>query len=151
MGNQAELSFYNLMVAKGNSCEKAPAELDMHGHVDFIINGQHKVEVKGLKRAKRSDSSTKNDWIYVEFKNVRGDAGWLYGKADYIAFEQPDGFIVVPRIKLLEYAETHCKLEWVNRPAPYKSYRRRDRPDEHVSVIILSDMIRDIPHAYFKY
>ena len=29
--------------------------------------------------------------IWCEFKNVAGDPGWMYGKADIIAFDMPEG------------------------------------------------------------
>ena len=46
------------------------------------------VDVKTMKRTSRSDANAQDKWIWIEFNNVNGNDGWLYGEADYIAFER---------------------------------------------------------------
>ncbi len=62
-----------------------------------------KVDVKQMKKRNRIDDVEDPTIHFIEFQNVRGDKGWIYGKADYIAFEQPDYFIMVNRKKLGKY------------------------------------------------
>lgn len=142
MGSDAEQSFVECLESRGHNCIKSTRCQDMWEHWDFLIDGEHKVEVKARKKARRHDSSPNDEWIYVEFNNVRGDPGWLYGKANYFAFERPDGFLIVPRVALVEAAETLIDAEFTDRPTPYKSYRRHDRPDEHVGVLLISDVLQ---------
>lgn len=141
MGMDAEKRFVGIMKKNGHKIAKSTSKQDMFEHWDYLVNGKVKAEVKGLKKARRSDNSTKNDWIYVEFRNVKGEDGWLYGKADVVCFEQEEGFLVVNRSSLVELAETLVKTTFTDRPTPYKSYKRRNRPDEHVGVIMVSDLL----------
>lgn len=145
MGQNAESLFREVMQKNNHTVTPSAKHQDMYEHWDFLIDGKYKVEVKGRKRLRRSHSTVNDDVIFVEFCNVVGDDGWLYGQADYIAFERPDGFILVARISLVELAETLVKSTFVNQPTLYKSYRRRDRPKEWVGVIRYEDLLR-IPH-----
>lgn len=78
-------------------------------HYDFKTKKNDKivlVDVKGLKHKKRYDDEYTTD-ILIEFVGISGKAGWLYGKADYIAFQLldnklNDNFLIVSRIKLME-------------------------------------------------
>ena len=70
----------------------------MHSHIDYwlAMNPDGKkwgVDVKG---------NNLPDEIWVEFKNVRGNDGWLYGGATIIAFDMPEegGFSIVDREEL---------------------------------------------------
>ena len=100
---------------------------DMKDHVDVWVERrdgkEYGVDVKG---------GTTYDTVWVEFKNVRGDKGWLYGKASYIAFDMPEegGFLVVPREELRKYAEKHVTKEFVDKKNAYKKlYQRKERKD----------------------
>lgn len=150
MGTQAEHSFINCMRSHGHKLNKSTREQDMHEHWDYLVDDAHKVEVKGRKRAKRSDDKPNDTIIYIEFANVNGDPGWIYGKADYIAFERPDGFLMVPRCELAKLAEILIGDKWAKRPTLYQRYRRNDRPDECVGVIRVTDL-RNIPHKMVSY
>lgn len=141
MGKNAEQSFVDCFTSNGHTCVKSTRYQDMREHWDFLVDGQYKIEVKARKKARRHDSSPNDEWIYVEFRNVIGKEGWLYGKADYFAFERPDGFLIVPRTVLVECAEDLIDNEWADRPTPYKSYRRRDRLYERVGVLLISDVL----------
>jgi hypothetical protein len=60
---------------------------------------------------------------------VRGETGWLYGQADFFAFETIDYWIVVARDDLQEFIKNTVVKEQVYTPTLYKMYRRRDRKD----------------------
>jgi hypothetical protein len=62
------------------------------------------VEVKGMKCPTRG-ASVDPTLIYVELQNVNGGSGWIFGKADVIAFEQPEEkFLCVDREELCKKA-----------------------------------------------
>lgn len=81
---------------------------DMSEHWDCrMVSGEKniKVDIKGIKS--RDFQST-----FIEFLNVHGEDGWLFGKADYIAFETPYNFYFVKRKKLLEHIlRVYLKIE----------------------------------------
>lgn len=97
---------------------------DMKEHWDLNV----KYDVKMLRRKKRHEDYDENiHW--VEIMNVRGETGWLYGQADFFAFETIDYWIVVSKDDLQELIKTTVVKEQVYTPTLYKMYRRRDRKD----------------------
>ena len=90
------------------------------------------VDVKSRKKASRSDTSFDDVWNWIEFKNVKGNPGWLYGEADYIAFEREKDFILASREELKNFCEeridqddrVHSAYE-----AKYKCYQRAGKKD----------------------
>jgi len=89
-------------------------------------------DVKARKRGNRWEKLPQDKYIWVEFQNVGGGKGWLYSRADYLAFEQEDEFIVVGRKEFKEMCEVLCDLsgnvDSANK-AIYKAYQRKDRKD----------------------
>jgi hypothetical protein len=95
-------------------------EQDMEDHIDLIVKPNKKckfltapknyddvyIDVKGAKKHNREDTSVNYDIHYVEFMNVKGKLGWLYGKAHYFAFETKNTWLIVDRIKLIEWLDT---------------------------------------------
>ena len=61
-GNQTETNFKTLMENKGYKVEKTPANIDIHGHIDFYVNDVS-VDVKGNRHL---------ECIWLEMTNVRG-------------------------------------------------------------------------------
>lgn len=145
MGGKAEDNFRITMANRGHEVTPTEKELQIK-HVDFILDKKTKVEVKSSKRIARGDSGSNDQFIWVEISNVsssQGKNGWLYGYADIIAFENQDSFIIVRRVDLVALVETICDLKtFVKKPAEafHKSYRRWDRPTEHVTLISVSDL-----------
>ena len=45
----------------------------------------------------------------IELKNVHGNIGWLYGEANYFAFETVDYWIIVEKLLLQELIADKCK------------------------------------------
>lgn len=124
-------------------------EEDINEHWDFSSNGL-KYDVKGLKKSSRSDSSFDENHHVVEFRNVNGKLGWLYGEADYFIFETYEYYIVVQKEKLREFVESRVTKEYVDRPdkALLAFYRRNGRKDTitYVKTIDLMVLSSEILH-----
>lgn len=106
------------------------AHQDMKEHWDVQVDGV-KFDVKAMKRISRSDSSPTNLYNFLELKNVRGNPGWLYGKADAVAFETENKWILVKLKDLQELAATKVQKIYVkkSKDSLYKLYRRFERLD----------------------
>lgn len=146
MGATAENQFIALAKSQGYTVTPATSHQDRIEHFDFIISkgGKSiKVEVKSKKGFSVLHNGRRtNSFFLVEFVGVAGFAGWLYGKADLVAFQESNGFYLVPRKTLAEVAEAKCSEEFVERRENmlYKTYGRRDRQDE-VSAILINDIL----------
>ena len=138
--NDEEIVMKAVEKAFGFQTEPATRTEDMKKHIDFFIikdGKRYGIDVKGVKRGNRN--STKDEEIHwIEFKNVRGDDGWLYGDAVCIAFMTNSSVLFVSRKKLADYAEEKKKgKELVYGTAPsdfYIPYQRKNRKDETIKV-----------------
>jgi hypothetical protein len=125
-GLKSEERFAQVCKFLGYQCIPSNPEDNMKNHIDFIVNRNGEyigVDVKGLNTA---------DCIWVELKNVKGQPGWLYGGADYIAFDMIDmkGFAIVSRADLKEQVSRVTKCEFVPKhEARHKLYSRENRYD----------------------
>ena len=126
-GRMAEVRFKRAAERLGFKVMKASPKEDMHKHIDYWLiytDRKHAVDVKG---------NNLPDEIWCEFKNVRGNPGWMYGNAHIIAFDMPEegGFVIVDRQELAFWCEKHVKDEVVTdkRDAYLKKYTRKDRQD----------------------
>ena len=149
-GDAAEKSF--VMAATGAGWHVRPAPIILQWeHVDYIITIGNStdilVEVKGRKKLRRNHEQFNDDIITIEFKNVAGKPGWLYGMADWLAFERKNEFIIVERERFAKLCETLVNLKDM-RPEPtlYCGYNRRERGD-----LISNILFADIPEELFKY
>jgi hypothetical protein len=108
---------------------------DMLEHWDYRINykgNRYRVELKGLKKISSTDKDVQDMLAWIEFTNVNGFKGWLYGKADLICFERFYRFDFFWRKDLIERAEQLCDFKtFVDLPslAYRKMYRREGRQD----------------------
>lgn len=123
----AEVRFKRAAEKLGFEVKKASRKEDMHKHIDYWLlytDRKHAVDVKG---------NNLPDEIWCEFKNVRGNPGWMYGNAHIIAFDMPEegGFAVVDRQELAFWCEKNVKDEFVTdkRHAYRRKYSRKDRED----------------------
>ena len=130
---------YLLLLLKTDSIFNLNGE-DVHVPMNsFFIYKKGKessVDVKDERKKHRYDSDTAEKVMWVEIKNVKGDAGWLYGKADYIAFKHIDGFIMVKRVDLIKLLDEK-RLKWDDGRYKkgrnfYETYTRDGRKDEIV-------------------
>jgi len=123
----AEVRFKRAAERLGFKVMKATPKEDMHKHIDYWLlysDRKHAVDVKG---------NNLPDEIWCEFKNVRGNPGWMYGNAHIIAFDMPEegGFVIVDRQELAFWCEQNVKDVIVKekKDAHLKKYTRRDRLD----------------------
>ena len=149
-GRMAEVRFVRAARNKGLLVTKATAKQDMHEHIDYWLamnkdGKQWGVDVKG---------NNLPDEIWVEFKNVNGHPGWLYGEATIIAFDMPEegGFSIVDRDELAFFCEKHVKEEKVTdkKHAYLKKYTRKDRQDV-ISILKLHDLKSLMSYRVWEY
>jgi len=126
-----------------NKVSFASRDEDIFDHWDVKID--IKIDVKAMKKINREDSEPNENFHYVEIKNVHGDKGWLYGEADYFAFEMKDYYVMVSKIKLQAMIADKCKDKIkCARPTLYELYSREGRNDmmtlvKTVDLIFISD------------
>ena len=152
-GKNAENAF--LALVKTKKCEVREATLkEQFDHIDYVItkdNIEIAFDVKAMKKISRASNKFSSDLVWVEFKNVSGKDGWLYGKSQYIAFERENDYVIVYRKKLLDFCEKNVKKEKVfySRDALYKMYTRDGRKDV-ISIIQMNDLIEKLDPTFWK-
>jgi hypothetical protein len=89
-------------------------------------------DVKSLKHITRQDEELNEDFHFLEIKNINGYPGSIYGKADYMVFEKFKTWVVVDRIKLVEFVEEFLvnPVYCFKKPLPYAIYTRQNKQDE---------------------
>lgn len=124
-GKEKEKEFMALF----KTAVESTKEEDIHGHIDLKIFAS--VDVKGMKKISREDKSATEQFHWLEIKNVQGKPGWLYGDADFFAFETLDYWIVVDKVDLQQLIKKKVVKELVfeTKKALYKLYRRAGRQD----------------------
>ncbi|MFC1923556.1 hypothetical protein ACFLY4_09755 [Chloroflexota bacterium] len=150
LGDKSESHFKNIAKKRGWQCSDANRDENINEHWDYQIQSNeriYRVDVKAMKRISRRDTSTQDEWIWIELHGVReNDEGWLYaGKADLLAFETMNSFVIVERERLIALIEEKVdKTHSVNKgyQAKYKVYSRSGRPDL-ITLVNISDL-RDI-------
>lgn len=123
-------------------CETRPATKyeDTKEHIDFWVIKDEKefgVDVKGLRKNKRSDKEYDDTINWLEITNVNGNPGWIYGKAVYIAFMTKKNVLFVPRKKLIKLVEEKTKDKQIVNVNPkefYQPYQRKGRLDNIIKV-----------------
>jgi hypothetical protein len=136
LGEKAEGLFAEMARQAGWQVRPSSKNENIEQHWDFHISKDaenFKVEVKSAKRIRRNDSEAQLDYTWVELRNVRGEIGWLFGKADLIAFEKEAAFIFVKRLDLLAVVNKKVNLvAKVRDPKDtlYKIYTRDGRKDK---------------------
>lgn len=119
---QQEEDFAKQISDLGTISESTEQE-DMFEHWDIKL--ETKFDVKAVKRVRTATGEPDDNIHYIEFINVNGELGWLYGKADYIAFELNDYWLIVDRKILVLFAQSKCATkEECQTPELYKIYSR---------------------------
>lgn len=112
MGTQAERSFVQLCSVAEYPIRSATLYENTVLHYDYVVRHPDleyvRIEVKSIKSRRRGLPPDPRV-IFIELKDIHGNAGWLYGRADFIAFQQLDGFMMIPRTKLVKLAETYLQ------------------------------------------
>lgn len=152
--------FTNEAKARGFHVRKASQVEDM-GHVDYFLTKDGKTYPVDLKSQKRG---VDEGLFLIELLNVRGDLGWLFGKAEFIVFDTPQGFQFVNRSALYLKVRTifgfyvskagiafDKRTTYTSSPqsaiAP-ACYRREDRPKEAICYVrgeTIQDLFLDFP------
>lgn len=107
--------------------EFSSKDQDIREHWDISI--KYKVDVKGMKKILRTDTEPNQNWHYLEIKNVKGNKGWVYGDADYFAFELEKYWILVEKKNLQFWISQNIEKEYTDSPEAYKLYTRTQRED----------------------
>lgn len=134
LGKLVELNFVeticNILEISEDKVLFATKEQDINEHWDVSIIG-NKIDVKGLKKINRSDPEPNEEYHWVELVNVKGDKGWLYGDADYFAFELTRCYIIVTKNDLQDFIKYKCKDKklMTDKKELYHLYRREGRKD----------------------
>lgn len=141
IGDSVESIFEQWLIKNKRSYRRASLN-EQYKHIDFIIGENTTIDIKAPKKKERySDYDCSILW--VEFKNVQGKTGWLYGENEFIAFYQPieNVFYVVKTKDLAELCEQLCNQGITNsaKDALYKRYTRKGRKDE-ISMIMFDDL-----------
>lgn len=123
-GKSKELLFANLF----STYTLSDKNTDIIKHYDVTI-GNIRIDVKGLKKVNRWDNDVNENIHWIEIKGITGHKGWLYGEADYFAFETFDYWILVSKERLQEFIKTRTIKEWVKDKELYKLYQRPNRED----------------------
>ena len=148
-GRTAELRFKRCAKNLGFSVRKSQDEDDIYLHIDYWLSkdgeGKWGVDVKG---------NNLPDEIWCEFKNVRGEKGWMYGGATIIAFDMPEegGFSIVNRKELKDYCEENVQDITVShkKNAYKKKYSRQGREDV-ITSLSLKDLKSLSSYRVWKY
>jgi hypothetical protein len=157
-GISDEERFIQAALDRGYQVSKSDVSSDMNDHWDYLIESDDeklRVEVKAMKKVRRSDPAPQDEWVWIEIKGVRPyDPGWLYGKADIIAFETKRSFLLVDRKELLQFVENNTdKSCRVYRPEDamqktilgiYKVYCRRRQEQPDMMVLIETEQLRKL-------
>ena len=121
----------------GGEVKRASSRDDKKIHVDFWWESPRKgrigIDAKGIKKNSRIDKCYDDTIHWLELKSVAGNDGWLYGKADYIAFRTFTKILFVKRETLLDFA-LKCidgkEISVGRNPnecyVPYQRYGRKD-------------------------
>lgn len=146
MGTQAEHAFikychdHNLRLRPATKYENTVL------HYDYVVelNGREyvRVEVKAIKSRRRGLPPDPRV-IFVELKDIHGNPGWLYGAADVIAFQQPDSFVFISRIALLQIVDQiqpQCRIAFQS-GLHHTLYSRPNRQDLML-VLDIEDVIK---------
>lgn len=148
-GKKGEAQFEAMAENFGITC--VPASQDQQfKHIDFIIGGNIKVDVKGFKR------SHENGYVIVEVRNVQGKGGWCSKEshADMIAFDMGMFYHIVPRSWLMTFVEDRYNrsgrlpvVKGSKMPAYeqilYRLYQRQGRKD--LMMVITSNDLYQCP------
>jgi hypothetical protein len=153
-GSEAEKIF--IKTATKNNFKiirKATPSEDMNQHWDFLLQDKDKiqftVDVKAHKHKYRNGPLLE-ECFWIEWKNVRGDKGWIYGIADYIAFIYFGSIYLYNRCELRDAA---TELVNFNKKVDKSSlalnciYTRKNRKDQVSMISIPSLHYRVEPSA----
>lgn len=139
LGKEKETEFSQLLLSMfGGEVTKASREDDMYNHIDIIWKykgKEYSFDIKSAKKASRSDNIPNYEINWIELQNVRGNLGWLYGKADFIAFETSTDWLIVRRRDIINLIDLKVIDRTISKSKDfYTCYQRDGRQDIIVKV-----------------
>lgn len=147
-GNLGEDNFEEVLKRKQISWRKA-TKFEQFKHWDYLIKNHWKVDVKTAKRLSRRSGEQQYERTVLElWGSSKTNCGWLRGKADGIAFEQKDCWLIFRREDLLAYAQkkiegkeimTHSQPPELNQP-----YRRWNNEFEIFVWVEINDLLKEL-------
>jgi len=147
-GSKSQNLFVKLCNSIGYKCTKSTKNQDIYQHIDFWIERTDgtttSVDVKGMNKVNA---------LWIEFKNVNGNDGWMFGDQELIAFDIDElkSFAIVKRVELLNLCRLIIKNEFVNKTNAHKKlYQRKDRKDV-ISILHLNDIKNLSSYKLLKY
>jgi len=151
-GNESARRFVEACQSIGYETRKSTREEDIYDHIDYWVKRRNYkndpiesgVDVKGGNHP---------ECVWVEFKNVNGDKGWMYGEAEFIAFDIPEvgGFVVVLRKDLAAYAELVVERTFVDKKNAYRKFYQRAGRQDVISLLYLEDLKQLKSYKVLKY
>jgi len=131
-GESAETRFvidYLVALGRPKLIEFSNGYQNMQEHWDLAIDDV-RIDVKGQRRLSRAGSFNEEFAIF-ELLNVNGKTGWGYGKADIIAYEFAEEWVLVERSALADYVFSNVDLSEVvyTFSGPLKNQTRKGRND----------------------
>lgn len=178
-GTRTESSFTQMATQRGWEPRIATFQQNVHQHIDCFLSKNattHAIDVKGMKAIERTNAVVQDAWHVVEFIAVTyprshdssfslpfdigqpdfsrgsGRPGWLYGKANYIAFETRRHWLFVRPLDLIELCHAvvdSSSLSPSSRDAKYQLYSRPQRGDLF-SFIHIDDITTITNHHWHK-
>ena len=154
LGKSKEDEFAALLVRQfGGIIRHATKNEDIFSHIDLIWEyNNNKIisfDVKSAKKNSRTDNSPNYTINWIELKNVQGNNGWLFGKADYIAFECEYDWIICRRIDIVKFIDETVKNKRISKSKDLYTYYQRDGRQD-IIVKVLSDDLRKIARYIFN-
>ena len=145
-GNKAEDKFKRyLQDIKQLKVVKSTEKENIYSHIDYWFWGTN--DVKSSVDVKTSDRVTRHlndNMAWIEIQNVNGKKGWVYGDAEFIAFELVCYWLLVPRKKIVDFIEKYVSDEFVEdkKDALYKKYtRKRYGRDDIITIVKIQDLM----------
>lgn len=152
LGTNAEVLFENVLKKKSLNYRGASKKEELRDHWDYQIKSNKsnilpgKYEVKSMK-AKSRGQKPDSKIMYIELKSVKGNIGWIYGKSNYIAFQIPDGFLILSREKILNFIRIVInKLPLANESGILWTKYSRTNRDDLVAIFPTNYIINNLPH-----
>ena len=143
-GLTKEKEFGDLLVKKnGGSYVHASQKDDMFNHIDlfYTIAGKtYSFDVKSMKKSNRKDSTVDDQIHWIELQNVRGNPGWIYGKANFIAFELMNSWLIVNREKIIDWIDKKVTNKTISKSKDFYTYYQRWGRQDIVVKVKTSDL-----------
>lgn len=143
-GKSKENEFSSLLLNTfGGICKQSSKTQDMYEHIDLIWKYNNKIvtfDVKSAKKLHRSDSLPNYNINWIELQNVRGNKGWLFGEADYIAFECLKDWLIVRRTDIINLINSKVTNQSISKSKDFYTYYQRDNRQDIVVKVPMNDL-----------